>query len=83
MKRKASSKVKRARVRMPAAVRNALVRAGLLRAYRERPAYQRNDYLGWISQAQRTETKKKRTAQMMRELGRGGVYMNMRWRSAS
>jgi uncharacterized protein YdeI (YjbR/CyaY-like superfamily) len=49
-------------------------------AYDARPAYQRNDYLGWIAQAKREETKAKRLAQMLDELERGGVYMNMAWR---
>jgi hypothetical protein len=63
---------------MPAAIRAALQRRGVLDAYNARPAYQRNDYLGWIDAAQRDATKTKRTEQMLRELERGGVYMGMR-----
>lgn len=74
-----SSKLKRARRSMPAFVRDALRDRDLLKAYRERPAYQRNDYLGWISQAKREDTRHKRLKQMLSELKRGGVYMKMRW----
>jgi uncharacterized protein YdeI (YjbR/CyaY-like superfamily) len=49
----------------------------VLDAYRERPAYQRNDYLGWIGQAQQDETRAKRVSQMVDELREGGVYMGM------
>lgn len=45
--------------------------------YEARPAYQRNDYIGWITRAAREETRSKRIAQMVDELQRGGVYMNM------
>jgi uncharacterized protein YdeI (YjbR/CyaY-like superfamily) len=46
-------------------------------AYKERPAYQQNDYVGWINQAKRQETKEKRLRQMLDELEMGGVYMNI------
>ncbi len=62
---------------MPEFVRAALDRESLRDAYLERPAYQRNDYLGWIHSAKRPETKERRLAQMLDELRRGGVYMNM------
>ena len=76
------SRLARAVVPMPAFVRRALSERGLLTAYRERPAYQQNDYLGWIAQAKRDDTKDKRLQQMLAELQRGGVYMNMRWRAS-
>jgi len=50
---------------------------GLMEAYKERPAYQQNDYVGWINQAKRQETKEKRLRQMLDELEMGGVYMNI------
>jgi uncharacterized protein YdeI (YjbR/CyaY-like superfamily) len=62
---------------MPAAIKTSLSRRGVLAAYNERPAYQRNDYLGWIAQAKTDATKAKRIAQMLNELERGGVYMGM------
>jgi uncharacterized protein YdeI (YjbR/CyaY-like superfamily) len=72
--------LKRAVQPMPGTIRAALEKRGLIAAYEARPAYQRNDYLGWIAQAKREETKAKRLAQMLDELERGGVYMNMAWR---
>jgi uncharacterized protein YdeI (YjbR/CyaY-like superfamily) len=63
--------LKRARQTMPDFVRSALRGKRLEKAYRARPAYQRNDYLGWIKQAKREDTKKKRLAQMLRELAGG------------
>ncbi len=62
---------------IPAFVRQALEDAKLMDDYAARPAYQRNDYLGWIAQAKREATKQKRLEQMLRELREGGVYMNM------
>lgn len=71
------SRLKRPRQPMPGFVRRALEERGLMAAYRARPAYQQNDYLGWIAQARREETREKRLRQMLDELERGGVYMNM------
>lgn len=62
---------------MPGHVRAALDARGLMNEYRKRPAYQQNDYLGWIEQAKKQETKEKRLAQMLEELETGGVYMKM------
>ncbi len=73
------SKLKRDRHPMPAAVRRTLSAEGLLDAYHARPAYQQNDYLGWISRAKRPETRERRLRQMLDELARGGVYMRMKW----
>ena len=53
------------------------MRAASWRAYDERPDYQRNDYIGWIARAKRPETRRKRINQMLGELEKGGVYMNM------
>jgi len=47
-------------------------------AYHARPAYQRNDYIGWVTRAKREAMKQKRLNQMLDELERGGVYMNMK-----
>ncbi len=63
---------------MPDFVKQALEERGLMAAYKERPAYQQNDYVGWISRAKRQETKEKRLLQMLNELDAGGVYMNMK-----
>lgn len=64
---------------MPQDVLVLLDTRGLVQAYDQRPAYQRNDYLGWIAQAKRAETRQKRIDQMLDELRRGDVYMNMVW----
>jgi uncharacterized protein YdeI (YjbR/CyaY-like superfamily) len=74
---KKRSTLKRPQQPMPAVVRRALMARGLMAAYRARPAYQQNDYLRWIDQAVRQETKGKRIAQMLDELEQGGVYMKM------
>lgn len=65
---------------MPKDIRTRLVRGGLMDLYNARPAYQRNDYLGWISRAKLDETKEKRINQMLKELKQGDRYMNMKWR---
>ncbi len=62
---------------MPDFVRNALDDRGLFEAYEARPAYQRNDYLGWITRAKRPETVTRRLEQMLEELEVGGIYMGM------
>jgi len=65
---------------MPDAIAAALDAADLRAAYDERPPYQRNDYIGWITGAARPATRHKRLAQMLEELRHGDVYMNMPWR---
>lgn len=62
---------------MPDAVRTAIEARGLMRAYHARPAYQQNDYLGWIARAKRPETQQKRLDQMLDELEAGDAYMKM------
>jgi len=49
-------------------------------AYRDRPPYQQNDYIGWITRAKRIETQEKRLNQMLDELEKGDVYMKMDWK---
>jgi uncharacterized protein YdeI (YjbR/CyaY-like superfamily) len=65
---------------MPNYIEGALRDRGVLEAYKARPAYQQNDYIGWITRAAQDETKQKRIEQMLRELEAGDVYMNMSWR---
>jgi len=65
---------------MPDFIRDALLRRGLTEAYRGRPPYQRNDYIGWIVRAKREETKQKRLNQMLGELEDGHLYMKMKYR---
>jgi uncharacterized protein YdeI (YjbR/CyaY-like superfamily) len=66
---------------MPAFIRDALIARELRAAYDARPAYQRNDYLGWITRAKLPATRAKRLTQMLDELAQGSVYMNMRWQA--
>ncbi|RFA26228.1 hypothetical protein CAI21_17250 [Alkalilimnicola ehrlichii] len=72
------SNLKRQTQPMPDFVSAALEERGLWEEYQQRPAYQRNDYLGWINRAKRQETKDKRLKQMLDELEQGGVYMSMK-----
>ncbi|UVK47384.1 YdeI/OmpD-associated family protein [Mesorhizobium sp. AR07] len=72
--------LKRALNPMPDDVRAALTERGVMVAYEVRPDYQKNDYLGRIGRAKRPDTRQKRLDQMLDELRRGGVYMNMAWR---
>ena len=62
---------------MPDDVRLALEKRLLMEAFNSRPAYQQNDYLGWITRAKLSATRAKRMRQMLTELETGGVYMNM------
>ncbi len=66
---------------MPDYVSQALDRENLTDKYRSRPAYQRNDYIGWITRAKREETKEKRLNQMLTELRNGDKYMGMDYRA--
>ena len=72
--------LKRPKYPMPEFVREALIERNLMEAYRDRPAYQQNDYIGWITRAKRLETIKKRLHQMLDELARGDKYMKMDYR---
>lgn len=66
---------------MPNFVREALADKKLAEAYRERPAYQQNDYIGWITRAKQEATKQKRLDQMIDELRGGKLYMKMKWKN--
>ena len=68
---------------MPELVRRALVDRNLVDAYKARPRYQRNDYLGWITRAKREETVHRRLEQMLNELERGDLYMKMPYKRTS
>jgi len=69
--------LKRPRATMTAEIRRELDAAGLTEVFKERPPYQRNDYLHWIERSVRAATKRKRIDQMLEELKAGGVYMGM------
>lgn len=70
----------RPRYEMPAFFREALNARGLMNAYRARPPYQQNDYIGWIMRPKLDATRQRRLNQMLDELERGGVYMKMKWK---
>lgn len=65
---------------IPDDVRQALDNSGLWDAYSARPAYQRNDYIGWIGEARREVTRRKRIRQMLDELEAGEGYMGLEWK---
>lgn len=64
---------------MPDFVDEALQTYDLVEAYRSRPPYQKNDYIGWITRAKREATQQKRLNQMLDELREGDRYMNMEY----
>jgi hypothetical protein len=68
---------RRDRHQMPDYFLDALKKAKLVDAYEARPPYQQNDYVGWITDAKRQETRDARMVQMLDELRRGDVYMKM------
>lgn len=70
----------RSRYPMPDFFREALKSRGLMEAYKARPPYQQNDYIGWITRAKRPEKQEKRLNQMLEELEKGDVYMKMDWK---
>ena len=72
------SNLKRQRNKMPGFVKKALQKTNLIRDFEQRPAYQQNDYIGWINRAKKQETKDKRLKQMLDELEKGGIYMKMK-----
>jgi uncharacterized protein YdeI (YjbR/CyaY-like superfamily) len=72
--------LKRQKYPMPDYIRSALNERGLMDSYHARPAYQQNDYIGWITRAKLDATKQKRLNQMLEELEGGKYYMNMEWK---
>jgi uncharacterized protein YdeI (YjbR/CyaY-like superfamily) len=81
MDKQNSSHLKRPLNPMPDFIRQPLVERGLMEAYLNRPPYQQNDYIGWITRAKRQETRDKRLAQMLDDLASGDRYMNMTHRA--
>jgi uncharacterized protein YdeI (YjbR/CyaY-like superfamily) len=72
------SRLKRKRYPMPRFVMDALLASKVREHYFSRPAYQQNDYIGWIMRAKQEQTKQKRLAQMIYELKDGWLYMKMK-----
>lgn len=77
------TRTKRQIYEMPKWVKQGLSESNLTDEYQQRPAYQRNDYMMWITQAKREETRQKRYGQMIDELKHGDVYMKMAWHPRS
>ncbi len=80
---KRAAPAKRERHPMPEEILNALEAENLFEAYESRPPYQQNDYVGWIADAKRAETKAARLAQMLDELRSGDRYMKMPYKPSS
>jgi len=75
------SRLKRPIYEMPRFVEKALQEHKLVEAYQSRPAYQQNDYVGWIMRAKLEPTRQKRLAQILDELKDGTRYMKMAYHS--
>lgn len=71
--------LRRERHPMPADIKALLKKERCAALYSARPAYQQNDYVGWITRSKRSETRIKRMQQMITELKAGNVYMKMKW----
>lgn len=67
--------VRRERHPMPDYIEKELEGRGLMEAYKRRPPYQQNDYVGWITSARQEATRQKRLDQMLEELESGHGYM--------
>ena len=65
----------RERHHMPNDIAAALKSSGLCADYKARPAYQRNNYIGWIDRAKTSGTRIERLEQMLTELAQGGIDM--------
>jgi uncharacterized protein YdeI (YjbR/CyaY-like superfamily) len=72
----------RAIYQIPDFVEQALKQASLWQRYQARPAYQQNDYIGWIIRAKRPETQNKRLQQMLAELCTNDRYMKMPYKGS-
>jgi uncharacterized protein YdeI (YjbR/CyaY-like superfamily) len=73
------SRLKRKRYPMPIFVMDALVASKVKEDYFSAPAYQQNDYVGWITRAKQENTRQRRLAQMIDELKDGRLYMKMKY----
>lgn len=83
MKITISKNLKREPNEVPVAIEKELLDNNLIEFFKERPSYQQNDYISWITRAVREDTKKKRLDQMLQELREGNIYMNMKWNGKS
>lgn len=58
-------------VRIPKDLREAISLADLLTQFKDRPYYQRKDYVGWIEDAKLPETRERRIRRVIEELQKG------------
>ena len=65
---------------MPDFVRRAIDARKLMPAFEARPAEQREEYLAWITGAEKSATQGRRLNQMLDELERGDRFMSATWR---
>jgi len=82
MREEQASRLKRPIYPLPDFIHSALLKNGLLEAYQNRPAYQQNDYIGWITRAKQQATREKRLQHMLDELATGDRYMHMTYTRA-
>jgi len=75
-----NSRLKRSIYPLPDFIRDTLIKQDLMEKYLQRPPYQQNDYIGWITRAKRPETVEKRLNQMINELRAGDKYMGMAYK---
>ena len=68
----------RIRHKLPDYIRDALNERKLMDAYRDRPDYQQNDYIGWITGAKRDETKQKALGAHLLRAGAGECWMSLK-----
>lgn len=66
---------------IPDYVLQALTERNLMERYQQRPPYQRNDYIGWITRGKREETRMKRLNIMLTELESGEGYMGLPYKA--
>lgn len=78
-----NSRITRGIYDIPDYVATSLQESGLWDAYKSRPPYQQNDYIGWITRAKREETREKRIGIMLSELRAGHGYVGMAWNGKS
>jgi len=83
MKVEQARRLKRPIYPIPAFIQQALHTHGVLAAYQRRPAYQQNDYIGWITRAKRETTREQRLRQMLDELAAGDRYMRMAYNATT
>jgi len=68
---------------LPSFIDEILRQNNVVTEYKSRPAYQKNDYIGWIMRAKREETQLARIEQMIMELKAGNKYMKMNYDKSS